>query len=333
MVFYCAVVWLVWRSWQRALSSLRCLVDNAGNDSVGDCISIAANNEFGRLAQSIMRLHQAAGRRLDRHGSVLSEMQHAAEELAQLAHHGKQGAHHQAESIETIAASIEQMSVSIATVAEHAHSAEKSANTSNNCCGQGVTAVQQLEQEMGKAAETVDSAMAQVNALGQRSSDIRTLVDAIDAIAEQTNLLALNAAIESARAGEQGRGFAVVADEVRALAGRTRETTEQISQMAQRTQQDVDSVISAMQHVASLVERGKNMTSDTSSSIEQIQNQASQSLQLASEIAVALEEQRQASQSIANNTEQINQQTQQLTISIDETWQTGQYLTALAKSN
>ena len=55
------------------------------------------------------------------------------------------------------------------------------------------------------------------------SANTAEIIRDINHIALQTNLLALNAAVEAARAGDAGRGFAVVADEVRELAMRSKE--------------------------------------------------------------------------------------------------------------
>jgi len=315
------------RSQRRAFAALRRAITDK-SDSVD--VDIAYPGELGHLSRELALARFANDRRLRNFQEALSEMSHAAEELATLAHRGKEGASQQASNLETIAASIEQMSVSVASVAEHAKTAEKGADTSYHAAQQGTEIARKLQTEMQTATQTAQHATVLVNTLGQRSGEIRDLVDVINAIADQTNLLALNAAIEAARAGEQGRGFAVVADEVRTLAGRTREATEEITNMAQQTQQEVSNAIGAMREVAESVNRSFDMTQVADQSLQQIQQQAAQALQLASDIAMALQEQQQASQDIARNTEQISVQTQSLNTSIDETAQTAKHLTTLA---
>jgi len=318
--------WYLWRNLSQGFAGLQqVIVSEASLNSIP-----ARSREFAEICHSLALARIANERRADGYQAVLAEICHAAEELAKSAQQGKDGAGRQAANLETIAAAIEQMSVSVTSVAEHARAAEQGADSSYHASQQGTGVTQRLQTEMRAATQTVERAAAMVDSLGQRSGEIRDLVEVINAIADQTNLLALNAAIEAARAGEQGRGFAVVADEVRSLAGRTREATEEISDLAHQTQQQVGNAIGAMGEVGDSVNRCFAMTVEADRSLQQIQEQASQALNLARDIALALQEQQQASQDIARNTDQISMQTQILNTTIDETAQTAHHLKALA---
>ena len=95
-------------------------------------------------------------------------------------------------------------------------------------------------------AQGIDQAMQVSQEMSAFGKQIVMILTTIQDIAEKTNLLALNAAIEAARAGEQGRGFAVVADEVRALAGRTRDSVQDIQNMVGNMQNAISRVSEVM---------------------------------------------------------------------------------------
>lgn len=73
----------------------------------------------------------------------------------------------------------------------------------------------------------------------EKSRQIGTITEVIDAIARQTNLLALNAAVEAARAQEHGSGFSVVANEVRELARQSAQASTHITTLIQATAEDI----------------------------------------------------------------------------------------------
>jgi len=87
---------------------------------------------------------------------------------------------------------------------------------------------------------TVRETEAMMRAVLERISQV---ANSITSISGQTNLLALNATIEAARAGQAGKGFAVVASEVKSLAGRSSQSSGEISKLIGETRRKIDALI------------------------------------------------------------------------------------------
>ena len=119
-------------------------------------------------------------------------------------------------------------------------------------------------------AGSIEEAGRNVQALGERSEQITSIVQTIKDIADQTNLLALNAAIEAARAGETGRGFAVVADEVRTLAERTAASTAEISKMVSDIQQQTTQAVDNMSAIQQQANHSVTLTRESGETLAQI---------------------------------------------------------------
>ena len=134
----------------------------------------------------------------------------------------------------------------------------------------GVQIIHDAAHEMSSLSQIVSETSEAVTDLANHSEQITTIVNTIRGIAEQTNLLALNAAIEAACAGDQGRGFAVVADEVRQLAGRTSESTQEISDTIDKVQQLTSSAIKSMESCQQQAGSSAELASQAGNAIEDI---------------------------------------------------------------
>lgn len=149
----------------------------------------------------------------------------------------------------------------------------------------GAVAVKDTVETMNRIVSQVSTASAGVEALGQQSQLITSIVSTIGGIAQQTNLLALNAAIEAARAGEQGRGFAVVADEVRQLAARTSGSTAEISGMIAMIQDETRQAIDSMDATRDRAAQGVELANQAGTVILQIREGTGEAVQAVSAFA------------------------------------------------
>ena len=102
----------------------------------------------------------------------------------------------------------------------------------------------------------------------RRRRPIGDVVRMIAKIAAQT-ISSLNAAIEAARAGEAGRGFAVVAAEVKALAGQTKQATDDIARHVGVIQGSTDEAVAAITGITARIEDMSRAAASIAAAVEE----------------------------------------------------------------
>jgi methyl-accepting chemotaxis protein len=182
----------------------------------------------GRFREMATDFEQAVSGLRDAMSSVadsIDSLSTSTREIATASQDLSSRTEHEASSIEQSSAAIEEVAAQVGKTAESAQSAQ--------------SIVTQAGAEAQASNQVVASAISAMGRIEKSSSDIGKIIGAIDEIAFQTNLLALNAGVEAARAGDAGRGFAVVASEVRGLAQRSADAAKQIKALVATASSEV----------------------------------------------------------------------------------------------
>jgi len=270
-----------------------------------DRTSIGAD-ELGDLADASQRMQDNLRGLIEEIIGAVSQLTSAVGSMTDISQSSAEGMKEQQHQITQVATAMTQMKAAVGDVANNTEHSAEQANTANEQAQLGARDNESMVGAIEEVAAVIGSAGQTVSELEQQSRQINVVLDVIRDIADQTNLLALNAAIEAARAGETGRGFAVVADEVRTLAGRTQQSTGEITTIIEKLQKMAKEAVEATERsitdIASCVEQGKSSQQLMISIEEAIGHIADMGTQIAS----ACSEQDSVADELSRNIEHIH---------------------------
>jgi methyl-accepting chemotaxis protein len=328
MTFLLAVI--LTRSIVRPLDEAVQAAETVASGDLTQTVEPLGRDEVSRLQKALQKMQINLRDTLQQISGSATQVASAAEELNAVTEEGSRSLQQQNNEIEQAATAVNEMTAAVEEVASNAVSTSTASQQSSTSAMHGrqrvqetVTAIEQMNQDVGSTAE-------QIRRLAEQTRDIGKVLDVIRAIAEQTNLLALNAAIEAARAGEAGRGFAVVADEVRALAHRTQQSTQEIEAMVTGIQQGSSQAVASMQNSSVRAQATLDAARSAGDALEEI----TQSVNLISDrnlvIASAAEEQAQVSREVDRNLVNIRDLSLQSSQGADQTNSASHELSRLA---
>lgn len=219
--------------------------------------------------------------------NTMSEIMESGQNVSGTSTHLEKSSNDMAKRAEDAAAAVEETSAAVEQITASIKQVVTNAKSANE-------ATQKVRASADETRKVSDETEASINAMTEASEQINRVVKVIEDIAFQINLLALNAGVEAARAGEAGRGFSVVASEVRALAQRSQEAVQEISEVIDQNNQSVET---GVEQVALSRKALEAIISD----VEEASGQISQIALAVEEQSVGIEEVNTAVRSIDKN--------------------------------
>ncbi len=225
---------------------------------------------LGVLADSFNYMVEELGSLVVRVKMVAQEVENSTtmtfERMTQLV----ESADTQIKQIGTAAVEVERLSSSSRQVAERAQSLYAVAREARQTAQTGRESVLQTVEGMGRINSYVQETSTKVQALGDSSREIDSIVTVIANIAHQTNRLALDAAIQAAMAGDNGKGFGAVAADIRRLAERAKEQASQIARIVRSVREDIGAAAVSMQDTEHETSIGAQLAQEAGSALESI---------------------------------------------------------------
>jgi methyl-accepting chemotaxis protein len=311
---------LISRSITRVLSRMLETIEKVASKNLGiPDIPVTTDDDIGRACAALNTMKNSLRDLINSIASTAEHLASASEEISVQALRSAENARGQNSQSQNVESLMSTMMSSVQSVSDNSRSATESSEKAAEAARRGGQVVEETLSTIRGLADSSKATSTRVNALGENSARITTIVGVIQDIADQTNLLALNAAIEAARAGEQGRGFAVVADEVRKLAERTTQATKEIGSTVSSIQSETSEAVRAMEIATKEVESGVAKTSASGAALREIIEMSTGVRSMIAQIAGSTAEQLHDATQVNDSLAQISNLARESSASADQT--------------
>jgi methyl-accepting chemotaxis protein len=156
------------------------------------------------------------------------------------------------------------------TIAEHAECVASQAETVLESTQKIAHMIAQIMSAMQDLCGQTDRNSKRIGQLGEKFSQIGSVVKIINTIADQTRMIAFNASIEAAGAGESGGRFSIVATEVRRLANTVVESLEEIKELVASIQSATSELTLSSETGTRKVRQGMTLIGETETTVQQV---------------------------------------------------------------
>lgn len=287
----------------------------------------------------IGKLSAACNLMMDHLHSLVSSIQHLAEDLNKQSDQLAQAATQASLGAEQVSATMQEMasvtteqassSSEIASRLEEVNQNIYQLNNDGKTLHDTSLEVEQLSRSgkadmdqsvvlMNSITELFTESVEKVKSLEARSQEISSLIAMLQDISAQTNLLALNAAIEASRAGESGRGFAVVASEVRKLAEQAGHFSTDITGITNQMQSETMSLVDSLMNGYDKVVEGNQQISTSLNSFQSIHTAINEMMERVQDITKHLNNIADKSNQISHSVTEIASSNEQAAAGIEE---------------
>ncbi len=274
-----------------------------GEGDLTQNLNIRGNDETAQLANWFNQFLSAIRSLIQHIGQAAQKILATSQSSTRVSSDMAEAAGRQREAVDMVSTAFHEMVATANEVARSCSQAAESADSGQRQAREGQQQIDDAVHSVDRLSQEIEQSAQSMQQLERDSTDIQSILGTIRSIAEQTNLLALNAAIEAARAGEQGRGFAVVADEVRALAGKTRQSTQQIQGIIQSLRAGADEAVQIANLGIEEAEQGVQQVLQAQQALHGIGAAVERITDMSQQMAAASQEQSHVAESVS---EQIN---------------------------